>query len=254
MDYLSRTIVALDGISTPMAIEIMDHWKDTVYGFKLNHTIYTEIIPTNWNIFVDYKLADIPNTMQKVIESLIDDGASMVTITMNTAQSHIEALAKYADKIKLLGVTLLTSYDNDDIIGIYGENSFDRIWNRSIQLMKDNGFYGAIVAPQDIVGVKRRMQDRSLKILSPGIRLVRPIETDDQVRVGTPRKTLQLGADYLIMGRSFFNHLEEHKENIPKTIPIYQGGHGVHDVLDELQRQGNALNAEPDLHNENTAK
>ena len=97
------------------------------------------------------------------------------------------------------------------------------------------------------------MQDRSLKILSPGIRLVQPKDNDDQVRVGTPRKTLQLGADYLIMGRSFFNHLEEHKENIPKTIPIYPGGHGVHDVLNELQRQGNALNAEPDLHNE-TAK
>lgn len=203
MDY-SKVIVALDNFSSSMAEEIIDHWEDRVFGFKINHTLYPEfnkkeIMPKN--IFVDYKLFDIPNTMNLVVEQLIDKGVEMVTVHMNNNQKAIQSLSQYANKIKLLGVTYLTSWDAQDLEEVYFQSK-NEIYKRSIALMEDNGFWGAICSPQDL----KCFNGSNLKKICPGIRFYTDSK-DDQKRTATPDEAIKIGADYLVMGRSFFNNI-----------------------------------------------
>jgi orotidine-5'-phosphate decarboxylase len=199
-DYYSKIIVALDNYSAPMAREVISHWSPKVYGFKMNHTLYPYIGKEYNNIFCDYKLFDIPNTMCTVVEHLIDTGAEMVTIHMNNNKSAIESLSIYANEIKLLGVTLLTSWEYKDIDKVYHSSMYSN-YIRSVNLMEENGFWGMICSPQDI----EEMPKTNLKKICPGIR-PKPMG-DDQIRTATPEEAFAAGADYLVMGRSFFANM-----------------------------------------------
>lgn len=203
--YNQKTIVALDNFSPTFAEEIMNNWDEKVFAFKLNHVLYEKVNKTSRNIFCDYKLLDIPNTMCSVIEKLIDDGTDMVTIHMLNNQNSIEAISKYADKIKLLGVTYLTSWTLSDGLEIT-HKSVASMFDRSIKLMEDNGFWGAICSPKDLM----YLQNSSLKKICPGIRTHSDAK-DDQKRTMTPEKAIETGADYLVMGRSFFNNNTQEK-------------------------------------------
>ncbi len=120
MDYdKSKVILALDNYSVPMAEEIISRWQSEVWGFKLNHNLYPYIGKNYNNIFCDYKLYDIPNTMCGVLDRLVDDGCEMVTVHMTNNKAAIESLSKYADKIKLLGVSVLTSWNFADIDKVF---------------------------------------------------------------------------------------------------------------------------------------
>ena len=202
-DINKKTIVALDDMSVPMAEEIIEHWKNKVHGFKLNHVLFPKIGKHYANIFCDYKLFDIPNTMEKVVESVIDEGANMISIHINNNHTAIEALAKYSGKIKLLGITYLTSWDHNDLKFIYNTSSAE-IYKRSVWLMKKHGFYGMVCSAKDLNMIKAFIpESESLKKICPGIRSD-VYNTQDQVRVATAEQAINDGADYLVMGRSFF--------------------------------------------------
>jgi len=199
IDY-SKTIVALDNFSVSMTEELIDTLGHQVYGFKMNHTLFPYIGGGGYNIFCDYKLFDIPNTMCKIVEKAIDQQADMITISMLNSRKAIESLSQYADHIKLLGVTYLTSWDIGDVFEICG-TSPSVAYMRAMAIMEDNGFYGMICSAQDIPTLRQS----KLKKITPGIRLGSDTN-DDQVRVMTPEKAIENGADYLVMGRSFFNY------------------------------------------------
>lgn len=203
MNINSKTIVALDNFTVEEANKLIQEWKYKVYGFKLNHILYPYTKTNHRNIFCDYKLFDIPNTMCYVIEHLIDTGADMVTVHMNNNLKAIESLRKYADKIKLLGVTFLTSWDYDDTRSVYNKSAYN-LYKRSTMLMKDNGFWGMICSPKDLLLLKEDILDSyELKKICPGIRYDID-DKQDQIRVSTPEEAIKNGADYLVMGRSFF--------------------------------------------------
>jgi orotidine-5'-phosphate decarboxylase len=198
MDINAKTIVALDNFTVDEADNIIQEWKYKVHGFKLNHTLYPYMKTNHRNIFCDYKLYDIPNTMCSVIEHLIDTGADMVTVNMNNNVKAIEAISQYADKIKLLGVTVLTSWDHNDPYFVHKQFLWD-MYKRTTWMMKKFGFWGMICSPKDL----KILEDvKGLKKICPGIRYTD--DTEDQIRVATPEEAINNGADYLVMGRSFF--------------------------------------------------
>ena len=182
-----------------MAEEIISRWQSEVWGFKLNHNLYPYIGKNYNNIFCDYKLYDIPNTMCGVLDRLVDDGCEMVTVHMTNNKAAIESLSKYADKIKLLGVSVLTSWNFADIDKVF-RSSVEDIYSRTIWLMEDNGFYGMICSAQDL----QYLPKTELKKICPGIR--HNTIADDQIRIATPQEAYDLGADYIVMGRSFFEN------------------------------------------------
>lgn len=199
--YIDKVIVALDEQNPFEAQMLMEKYKDKVYGFKLNHTLYPYVHKKDYNIFCDYKLFDIPNTMCHVIEHLIDTGASMVTVHMTNNDSALDAISKYADKIKILGVSLLTSWKNVDCLWKLGLQP-DQLYEHTVVEMELRGFWGMICSPQELT--LPVIQDTKIKKICPGIRLNKT--NDDQVRVSTPEDALSKGADYLVMGRSFFQN------------------------------------------------
>jgi len=200
MDYdKSRVILALDNFSIPMSEDIIAKYQSQVWGFKLNHNTYPYIGKNYNRIFCDYKLYDIPNTMCGIIEKLINDGCEMVTIHMSNNNAAIKALSQYSKDIKLLGVTILTSWDSNDVNMMFGD-TLDNIFKRSMDVMQENNFYGMICSPKDIP----LLPQTNLKFICPGIR--NKNSNDDQIRTDTPENALSLGADFLVMGRSFFEN------------------------------------------------
>ena len=210
-EILEKTIVSLDEHTPETAEKIIQKWKYKVHSFKVNHILYSHIGKNHRNIFCDYKLYDIPNTMCKVIENLIDTGADMVTINMNNNIKSMEAISQYAEDIKLLGVTVLTSWDHNDSYFIHKQQIGD-MYERSLWMMEKYGFWGMICSAKDIKMFKKT----KLKKITPGIRFSHDM-LGDQVRVTTPEKAIRNGSDYLVMVRSFFTNFENVKEKNDKA-------------------------------------
>lgn len=206
---ISKVIIALDNMSVSKADKIIEEYKDKVYGFKINHLLDGFVRKYRRNIFLDFKLHDIPNTMNLVIERQIKSYTSMMTVHMNNSEAALEKLQKYTDNIKLLGVTVLTSMSEDECKEIYNK-SIGEMYERSIHLMIKNKFWGAICSPKDLEYFK---DVKHLKKICPGIQMT-PMN-NDQVRTATPQEALDAGADYLVMGRAFIEQLDEnlHKQH-----------------------------------------
>ena len=205
MHWLDKTIVALDDFNPVAAEKIMDQYATLVYGFKMNHTLFPHTIKNGLRIFADYKLYDIPKTMCSIVEHLIAHEAEMVTINMMNCIHSLSHLTQYRNDIKLLGVSVLTSWNEIDTYEMY-HKTISEIYLETIPKMLECGFWGMICSPVDLEypGVK----SADLMKICPGIRQV-SFDEDDQVRIATPETALSNGADLLVMGRSFFSEIEK---------------------------------------------
>ena len=205
MHWLDKTIVALDDFNPVVAEKIMDQYATLVYGFKMNHTLFPHTVKNGLRIFADYKLYDIPKTMCSIIEHLIAHEAEMVTINMMNCKNSLSHLSKYKNDIKLLGVSVLTSWSESDSHQMY-QKTIREVYEDTVPKMLEYGFWGMICAPVDLS--YPIVKNAELMKICPGIRQVN-MDDDDQIRIATPDTALQDGADILIMGRSFFNGGEE---------------------------------------------
>ena len=201
MHWLDKTIVALDDFNPVVAEKIMDQYATLVYGFKMNHTLFPHTVKNGLRIFADYKLYDIPKTMCSIVEHLIAHEAEMVTINMMNCKNSLSHLSKYKNDIKLLGVSVLTSWSESDSHEIY-QKTIREVYEDTVPKMLEHGFWGMICAPIDLSYPV--VKNAELRKICPVIRQVN-MDDDDQIRIATPDTAIQDGADILIMGRSFFN-------------------------------------------------
>ena len=205
MHWLDKTIVALDDFNPVVAEKIMDQYATLVYGFKMNHTLFPHTVKNGLRIFADYKLYDIPKTMCSIVEHLIAHEAEMVTINMMNCKNSLSHLSKYKNDIKLLGVSVLTSWSESDSHEIY-QKTIREVYEDTVPKMLEYGFWGMICAPIDLSYPV--VKNAELMKICPGIRQVN-MEDDDQIRIATPDTAIQDGADLLVMGRSFFDGSQE---------------------------------------------
>ena len=150
-----------------------------------------------FDIFLDLKLHDIPNTVKKSIEGLILLPIKMLTIHISGGKDMILAAkeAVAGTDIKIFGVTTLTSLSDKDTNYIYKRNSSDQV-SAMIDLADSTGINGVVCSPHELEILSK---SSSLLSITPGIRLKN--SKDDQKRVMTPKKAIELGADYLVIGR-----------------------------------------------------
>jgi orotidine-5'-phosphate decarboxylase len=114
--------------------------------------------------------------------------------------------------IKIFGVTVLTSLSDDDTNQIYKRDAFDQV-NAMLDLAEESGIDGVVCSPLELTLVSKR---KSLLSITPGIRLTS--SDDDQKRIMTPKQAIDLGADYLVIGRPITG-----SEDINKSLnDIYQ--------------------------------
>ena len=151
----------------------------------------------NKTVFADLKLHDIPNTVKKSIKGLALLPIKMITIHISGGKdmmiAAMEAVA--GTKIKIFGVTALTSLNNEQTKQIFKRTTSEQV-NAMLDLAELVGIDGVICSPHELELVKKR---RSLLSITPGIRLQNL--NDDQKRVMTPKEANNLGADYLVIGR-----------------------------------------------------
>lgn len=207
MDYLTfdpkKLFISLDKTNMQTSVRIYERYKDVVGGFKVNHASFNHLHTGSVSIMADYKLIDIPATITNVLTHLINLKVDSVTIYMNNSQSAFEACQPFADKIKLLGVTYLTSWDHNQAQWIH-HTGIGYMFERTIDLMERFNFYGAICSPKDL----NYFKDSKLKRLCPGVRFVDDI-VGDQVRIATPEEAFDKGADYVIMGRPIISRYKQ---------------------------------------------
>ena len=198
-------IVAIDEISFIKASEILNNLNPKKCMVKIGsisfNSIGQEIIyyaaEKGFDIFLDLKLHDIPNTVRKSIEGLKSLPIKMLTIHISGGKDMMEAAmdAVTGTGIKIFGVTALTSLNNADTNEIFQRTTLEQV-NAMLDLAESVGIDGVVCSPHELELVSKR---ESLLSITPGIRL--QDSNDDQKRVMAPKEAIELGSDYLVIGR-----------------------------------------------------
>ena len=150
-------------------------------------------------VFVDLKLHDIGNTVAKGVESVAKLGATFLTVHAYPQTMHAAVDAREGSKLRILAVTVLTSYDDADLAAAgYDFTVSELVAERAAQA-HDIGVDGLVCSAEEAAAVRPIVGAR-MALVTPGIRPA-GAATDDQKRVMTPAKAIAAGADYLVVGR-----------------------------------------------------
>ena len=200
-----KIIVALDLDNINKAVKVVKELKKEAYAFKIGHEFfynfgingYKRIYKICPRIFLDLKLHDIPNTVKKSIKGLTNLPITMITVHTSGGKDMMVAAmeAVSGTNIKVFGVTALTSLNDDDTNKIYQRNASDHV-NAMLDLAESAAIDGVVCSPHELDLVSKR---ESLLSITPGIRL--KDLNDDQSRVMSPEEAINLGANYLVIGR-----------------------------------------------------
>ena len=198
-------IVAIDETNFEIASEVIESLDPKKCMVKIGsvafnaigHKIIRFAAEKGFEIFLDLKLHDIPNTVKKSIKGLSSLPIKMLTIHTSGGKDMMKAAMEAASgtQIKVFGVTALTSLNNDDTNQIFQRSTSEQV-NAMLDLAEDAGIDGVVCSPHELELVSNR--DNLLSI-TPGIRLHE--SNDDQKRVMTPKEAIHLGANYLVIGR-----------------------------------------------------
>ncbi|HHF0150169.1 TPA: orotidine-5'-phosphate decarboxylase [Haemophilus influenzae] len=208
----SKIIVALDFEKEAEALALVDQIDPSLCRLKVGKEMFTtlginfvkQLHQRNFDVFLDLKYHDIPNTVARAVRSAADLGVWMVDLhasgglrMMEDAKKILEPYGK--DAPLLIAVTVLTSMEDLDLLQIGINASPMEQVLRLAHLTQRAGLDGVVCSPQE-VEILRNACGKEFKLVTPGIR---PIGTDfgDQRRVMTPTAAIRAGSDYLVIGR-----------------------------------------------------
>ena len=203
-----KIIVALDSINLYDSKYLVDEIKNQVFAFKIGYDFflnfgldgYNQIKNKKVNIFLDLKLHDIPNTIKNGIEAIANLSPYFTTIhiTGGDEMQKITGLSK--KNVKVLGVSILTSIDSAQAEKYYSEKNITNLVGKFVKNALENKLDGVVCSPLEIELVKK-ISSGKLIIVTPGIRPENYNKNDDQKRFMSPKKAVNLGANYLVIGR-----------------------------------------------------
>ena len=167
----------------------------------IGHEALSYVASQGFEIFLDLKLHDIPNTVKKSIEGLVSLPISMMTIHTSGGLEMMKAAKKAVSgtNIKIFGVTALTSLSDEDATTIFQRTASNQV-KAMLDLAQEAQIDGVVCSPHELDLVVER---KSLLSITPGIRLSE--SADDQSRVMTPKDAISKGADYIVIGRPITN-------------------------------------------------
>lgn len=206
-----RVIVALDYPDEKQALALVERLDHTVCRLKVGKEMFTRYGPSllaklagrGFQIFLDLKFHDIPNTVAAACDAAADLGVWMINLHASGGRRMMEAarerLQQRATPPLLVAVTILTSLSAEDIaeVGYTGEPAGNVI--RLAELASRSGMDGVVCSPREAAELRARLGDEFL-LVTPGVR-PRDAAADDQRRVMTPADAVLAGASYLVIGR-----------------------------------------------------
>jgi orotidine-5'-phosphate decarboxylase len=207
LDPRERLIVALDLPSVEEAEAMVTRLGDSVCFYKIGYQLgfagglpfAAGLIAAGKQVFLDFKLHDIGNTVQKGVESVAGLGATFLTVHAFPQTMRAAVEGKRGSALRILGVTVLTSYDDSDLAAAGYDMSVSELAATRAQQARDIGVDGLICSAEEVVRL-RDIAGPGMSLVTPGIRPAGSA-TGDQKRVMTPARAIEAGADYLVVGR-----------------------------------------------------
>ena len=207
----SRLIVALDFPTSAEALLMVDRLDGQCRWFKVGLELYLaegraivdRLKDLGFEVFLDLKLHDIPNTVAAAVRTAAKSGPSLLTLHAaggsHMMRAAVEAVADLADPPKLLAVTVLTSMDEAQLRSTGVEDSPRDQVLRLGRLANDCGMDGLICSGQELAGLRQEIGSEPILVV-PGIRPA-GMASDDQKRTMAPADALHAGASMLVVGR-----------------------------------------------------
>ena len=206
-----QVIVALDFDNANSALKLADQLDSTQCKLKVGKELFVAagpqlvqaLIDRNFDVFLDLKFHDIPNTVAKAVSAAADLGVWMTNVhasggsrMMNAAAQAIE---QHGSDMLLIAVTVLTSLDDTDLHQVGIDRPAGQQVVELAKLTQQAGLDGVVCSAQEASELKRILGDQ-FKLVTPGIRLS-DSASDDQRRIVTPPRAIDMGSDYLVIGR-----------------------------------------------------
>ena len=203
-------IVALDFPNARSALELVSRLGDSCRFYKVGSELFTASGPSvvkalrreGYDVFLDLKLHDIPNTVAGAIRRIRAMGVSLATVHASGGRAMLEAAVIAAGgECGILAVTVLTSISGTELVEILGpgNETVEGVVMRLADLASETGARGIVCSGHEARKVRERF-GTSLELLVPGIRLPGDA-ADDQSRIVTPEAAAAAGADYVVLGR-----------------------------------------------------
>ena len=208
----SPVIVALDNMTLQASLALADQLDPALCRLKVGKELFTRCGPDivralhqrDFDVFLDLKFHDIPNTTAQAVVAAAELGVWMVNVH---ASAGLEAMSLAKQRLLdnnldtlLIAVTVLTSMDSEALLQTGITDRLDAQVSRLAQLTKQAGLDGVVCSAQE-AKVLKALCGQDFKLVTPGIRLADD-NTDDQKRICTPSQALLDGSDYLVIGRS----------------------------------------------------
>ena len=201
-----RLIIALDTDDLNLVKKLSAFFDPKVCLMKVGLQLYIahgkEVLEylseQGFEIFLDLKLHDIPNTVAKAIKEIQKFNIKMTTIHSQGGVEMINAALDQSNDIKILAVSLLTSLDRQDVSRLY-DNDFEKQFDMLLKVITDTNTHGIVCSSHELV----KISDNNLIKVVPGIRNVDV--SDDQKRIMSSKAAYANGADFIVVGRPIIN-------------------------------------------------
>lgn len=220
MNQSSPVIVALDFPSEKEAMQLVDQLEPSLCRLKVGKELFTrcgpalvkQLVNKNFDVFLDLKFHDIPNTVAHACEAAADLGVWMMNVHALGGEKMMQAARQaLADKKTgnnenplLIAVTWLTSSGQTELDALGLDCTPQDIVQRLVKMTQNAGLDGVVCSAQEVTVLRKTIADDFL-LVTPGIRLAKKdhnsVDKDDQCRVVTPEKAISDGSSYLVIGR-----------------------------------------------------
>ena len=212
-----KLIVALDFDNADKALNFLNNLDPNKCLVKVGLELFISegwkildlISDRGFEIFLDLKLHDIPNTVAKSIKKISNFNVALTTVHLSGGISMLEAASLEKGNIRILGVSILTSLSKEEIFEITDTN-FDVYFNNLISIASSSNVDGVVCSPNEL----DRLKDFNKLKVVPGIR--NNISDDDQKRVMTSSEAYKKGADFIVVGRPITK-----SEDPKKTLELF---------------------------------
>jgi len=197
---------ALDFTDLKKTLDFTEIIKNNVGGIKLGLEFFSKNGPQGVEkmkkfglpLFLDLKLHDIPNTVKQSLKNVLSLEPDFLTVHLSGGYRMIEVLQDIKKQTKIIGVSLLTSLDNEDLKNMGINLKSNEFVEHLVKIGVNAGIDGIVSSAQEIDNLKKKFND--LIFVTPGIRLSSD-KTDDQKRTKSPRSAIASGSDLLVIGR-----------------------------------------------------
>jgi orotidine-5'-phosphate decarboxylase len=201
-------IIALDVETTSRALELVEQIGTAAEFYKVGMELYavagmdfvTQLGSFGKKVFLDLKLYDIGETVKRATQEISkNEAVTFLTVHGSRAVMRAAVEGRGARDTNLLAVTVLTSFDQDDLADLGYQVPLTELVELRVKKAKESGVDGIVCSPLEVARV-REIAGPKLRLVTPGVRSV-GAAAGDQKRVATPAEAIAAGADYLVIGR-----------------------------------------------------